>query len=126
MVDGLSAIYEAFRAESSDLVELDISDDEALEVARALIRKGFPGRAQLGLEFPRGHDGRRPPRARGTHRHCLPGPDGAVFLDRVVRLGPVAPACHGSADLIHTGFPSNCFKPRSFDPIGSKQEIEST
>ena len=51
VVDGLSAIYEAFRAESSALVELDISDDEALDVARALIRKGFPVGPSSGLNF---------------------------------------------------------------------------
>ena len=51
VVDGLSAIYEAFRTESSALVELDISDDEALDVARALIRKGFPVGPSSGLNF---------------------------------------------------------------------------
>jgi cysteine synthase len=51
VVHGLSAIYEAFRSESSNLVELDISDDEALEVARALIRKGFPVGPSSGLNF---------------------------------------------------------------------------
>jgi cysteine synthase len=35
VADGLSAIYKAFCAESSNLIELDISDDEALEVARS-------------------------------------------------------------------------------------------
>jgi cysteine synthase len=51
VVDGLSAIFEAFRAESSGLVELDISDDEALDVARALIKKGFPVGPSSGLNF---------------------------------------------------------------------------
>jgi cysteine synthase len=51
VVDGLSAIYDAFRAESSALVELDISDDEALEVTRALIRKGFPVGPSSGLNY---------------------------------------------------------------------------
>ena len=51
VVDGLSAIYEAFRNESRNLVELDISDDEALDVARALIRKGFPVGPSSGLNF---------------------------------------------------------------------------
>ena len=51
VVDGLSAIYEAFRAESKALVELDVSDDEALDVARALIRKGFPVGPSSGLNF---------------------------------------------------------------------------
>ncbi len=51
VVDGLSAIYEAFRRESSALVELDVSDDEALEVTRALIRKGFPVGPSSGLNF---------------------------------------------------------------------------
>lgn len=60
VVDGLSAIYESFRRESSDLVELDISDDEALDVAH-LDTQGLPCRAELGLELPRRHDGRRAP-----------------------------------------------------------------
>jgi cysteine synthase len=51
VVDGLSAIYQAFCTESSNLTELDISDDEALEVARALIRKGFPVGPSSGLNF---------------------------------------------------------------------------
>ena len=51
VVDGLSAIYAAFRRESSGLVELDISDDEALDVARALIRKGFPVGPSSGLNY---------------------------------------------------------------------------
>jgi cysteine synthase A len=33
------------------LVELDISDDEALDVARALIRKGFPVGPGSGLNY---------------------------------------------------------------------------
>jgi cysteine synthase A len=51
VVEGLSEIYEAFRKESTALVELDISDDEALAVARALIRKGFPVGPSSGLNF---------------------------------------------------------------------------
>jgi cysteine synthase A len=51
VVDGLSEIYETFRQESSVLVELDISDDDALNVARALIRKGFPVGPSSGLNF---------------------------------------------------------------------------
>jgi cysteine synthase len=51
VVDGLSAIYESFRKESGTLVELDVSDDEALDVARALIRKGFPVGPSSGLNF---------------------------------------------------------------------------
>jgi cysteine synthase A len=51
VLDGLSAIYESFRAESSTLVELDVSDDEALDVARALIRKGFPVGPSSGLNY---------------------------------------------------------------------------
>ncbi len=51
VADGLSAIYEAFRKEASNLVELDVSDDEALDVARALIRRGFPVGPSSGLNF---------------------------------------------------------------------------
>ncbi len=51
VVDGLSTIYETFRSESDTLLELDISDDEALEVARTLIRKGFPVGPSSGLNF---------------------------------------------------------------------------
>ena len=51
VVDGLSTIYETFRSESETLLELDISDDEALEVARTLIRKGFPVGPSSGLNF---------------------------------------------------------------------------
>jgi cysteine synthase A len=51
VAEGLSAIYEAFCKESTSLVELDINDDEALEVARALIRKGFPVGPSSGLNF---------------------------------------------------------------------------
>ena len=40
-----------FPAESSSLVELDISDNEALDVARSLIRKGFPVGPSSGLNF---------------------------------------------------------------------------
>ena len=51
VVDGLSAIYEAFCRESTSLVELDVSDDEALDVARALIGKCFPVGPSSGLNF---------------------------------------------------------------------------
>ena len=51
VVDGLSAIYEAFHRESRTLIELDVSDDEALGVARALIRKGFPVGPSSGLNY---------------------------------------------------------------------------
>ena len=54
------------------LVELDISDDEALDVAPP-DPQGLPRRAQLGLEFPRSHDGRRAPRARApASLPCFP------------------------------------------------------
>ena len=49
VVDGLSAIYDAF--EPGSRVELDMPDDEALEVARRLIRKGFPVGPSSGLNF---------------------------------------------------------------------------
>ena len=49
VVDGLSAIYEAFRSESNALVELDVSDDEALEVARDRSQGPLPGQATARL-----------------------------------------------------------------------------
>ncbi len=49
VVDGLSAIYRSFRPPS--LVELDVPDDEALETARHLIRKGFPVGPSSGLNY---------------------------------------------------------------------------
>jgi cysteine synthase A len=49
VAEGLSAIYAAFRSDS--LVELDVSDEEALDVARRLIRKGFPVGPSSGLNF---------------------------------------------------------------------------
>lgn len=51
VADGLSEIYEAFRKHSADLVELDVSDDEALDVARSLIKKGFPVGPSSGLNY---------------------------------------------------------------------------
>jgi cysteine synthase A len=51
VADGLSAIYAAFQSESNDLVELDVSDDEAIEVTRALIRRGFPVGPSSGLNY---------------------------------------------------------------------------
>ncbi|MDG3007433.1 PLP-dependent cysteine synthase family protein [Paludisphaera mucosa] len=52
VVDGLSTIYTKFRAErSASLVEIDVPDDEAVEVARRLIRKGFPVGPSSGLNF---------------------------------------------------------------------------
>lgn len=49
VVEGLSTIYADFRPAS--LVELDVSDDEALELARRLMRKGFPVGPSSGLNF---------------------------------------------------------------------------
>jgi cysteine synthase A len=77
VVDGLSEIYGAFRRESSNLVELDVSDEEALDVARALIRKGFPVGPSSGLNF----------RAAMTAAESL-GPEAhivTVFPDRMER-----------------------------------------
>ena len=51
VADGLSTIYAAFQAECCSLVEIDVSDDEALEVARRLIKKGFPVGPSSGLNF---------------------------------------------------------------------------
>ena len=51
VVEGLSAIYAAFRSDTTTLVELDVADDEALDVARRLIRKGFPVGPSSGLNF---------------------------------------------------------------------------
>jgi cysteine synthase len=51
VADGLSTIYAAFHREWPVLVELDVSDEEALDVARLLIRKGFPVGPSSGLNF---------------------------------------------------------------------------
>jgi cysteine synthase A len=51
VVEGLSAIYAAYRSNSRSLVELEVSDDEALDVARRLIRKGFPVGPSSGLNY---------------------------------------------------------------------------
>ena len=75
VVEGLSAIYAGFRPPS--LVELDVPDDEALETARRLIRKGFPVGPSSGLNF----------RAALTAADRL-GPDAqvvTVFPDRMER-----------------------------------------
>jgi cysteine synthase A len=49
VVEGLSTIYEEFRR--GDVVELDVDDDEAIEVARRLIRQGFPVGPSSGLNY---------------------------------------------------------------------------
>jgi cysteine synthase A len=49
VADGLSTIYAAYRSDS--LVELEVSDDEALELTRRLIRKGFPVGPSSGLNY---------------------------------------------------------------------------
>lgn len=49
VVEGLSAIYAGFRPAA--LVEVDVPDDEALEVTRRLIRKGFPVGPSSGLNY---------------------------------------------------------------------------
>jgi cysteine synthase A len=49
VAEGLSAIYAAYRSEA--LIELDVPDDEALDVARRLIRKGFPVGPSSGLNY---------------------------------------------------------------------------
>jgi cysteine synthase len=49
VVEGLSTIYSDHKPAS--LVELDVADDEALEVARRLIRLGFPVGPSSGLNF---------------------------------------------------------------------------
>ena len=77
VADGLSAIYAAFQSQSNELVELDVSDDEAIEVTRALIRHGFPVGPSSGLNY----------RAAMTAASRL-GPDAhvvTVFPDRMER-----------------------------------------
>ena len=89
VADGLSAIYDDFRNESTGLVELDVSDDEALEVARALIRKGFPVGPSSGLNF----------RAAMMAAERL-GPEAqivTVFPDRIERLLS-RPSCSPNSD----------------------------
>jgi len=49
VVEGLSAIYNQFK--SDKVVELDVADEEALEIARRLIRLGFPVGPSSGLNF---------------------------------------------------------------------------
>ncbi len=49
VADGLSTIYAAYRSDA--LIELDVADDEALDVARRLIRKGFPVGPSSGLNY---------------------------------------------------------------------------
>jgi cysteine synthase len=49
VAEGLSAIYGAYRSDA--LIELDVPDDEALDVARRLIRKGFPVGPSSGLNY---------------------------------------------------------------------------
>jgi cysteine synthase A len=51
VVEGLSAIYAAYRADADELVEVDVPDDEAIEVCRRLIRKGFPVGPSSGLNY---------------------------------------------------------------------------
>src|SRR5262249_16760042 len=51
VVDGLSTIYAAFRTDSTSVVELDVDDNEALDVCRRLIRRGFPVGPSSGLNF---------------------------------------------------------------------------
>lgn len=49
VVEGLSKIYARDRPEG--LVELDVADDDALETARRLIRRGFPVGPSSGLNY---------------------------------------------------------------------------
>ena len=49
VVDGLSAIFQA--AQMPDLLELDVSDGEAIDVTRQLIRAGFPVGPSSGLNY---------------------------------------------------------------------------
>lgn len=49
VVEGLSAIYSGFKA--SITAELDVDDGQALDVARRLIRAGFPVGPSSGLNF---------------------------------------------------------------------------
>jgi cysteine synthase len=50
VADGLSTIYTAFRSEAP-VIELDVDDDEALDLARRLICKGFPVGPSSGLNY---------------------------------------------------------------------------
>ncbi len=49
VVDGLSTIFSDHRPAS--LQEIDVSDDEALDLSRRLIREGFPVGPSSGLNF---------------------------------------------------------------------------
>ena len=49
VVEGLSTIYEEFRR--GEVVEMDVDDEEAIEIARRLIRQGFPVGPSSGLNY---------------------------------------------------------------------------
>ena len=49
VVDGLSSLYADFRR--GPVVEIDVADDEALDLTRDLIRRGFPVGPSSGLNF---------------------------------------------------------------------------
>lgn len=49
VVEGLSGIFESSRL--NDLMEIDVSDSEAIEVTRELIRSGFPVGPSSGLNY---------------------------------------------------------------------------
>lgn len=52
VADGLSAIYSRFRAEHGGAAEeIDVPDEEAVDVARRLLREGFPVGLSSGLNF---------------------------------------------------------------------------
>lgn len=77
VADGLSTIYAAFHRDSQSLVELDVSDDEALDVARRLIRKGFPVGPSSGLNYRAALSAAD---RMGPHSHIV-----TVFPDRMER-----------------------------------------
>ena len=87
---GRGALDDLQRGSSrTSLVELDVADDEALEVARRLIRRGFPVGPSSGLNFQAAMMAARPARSLSLpDRHRLPRPDGAVLLDRAVQPRP--------------------------------------
>ncbi len=89
VADGLSAIYRDFQQQGPEtsLVELDIADDEALDTARRLIRRGFPVGPSSGLNY-------------------------CAALMAAARLGPEAHVVTVFADRMERYFSTELFRPR--------------
>lgn len=88
VADGLSAIYREFRqpGHPGTPVELDIPDEEALDTARRLIRRGFPVGPSSGLNY-------------------------CAALMAAARLGPEAHIVTVFADRMERYFSTELFRP---------------